>query len=58
MIESTYHPRDRFVLIPYKESQFVVYDSLLEQPIGQPHASIHLGLDMATHLNRNSPMER
>ena len=58
MIELTYQQKDRFVLIPYNESQFVVYDSLLEQPIGQPHASVHKGLDMAMHLNRISPWEK
>lgn len=55
MLEQFPHSRDRFVLIPdrsHETQQYLVYDSLLEQAIGQPQATIHSGLDFVSHLNR------
>jgi hypothetical protein len=57
LIENTTQPRNRFFLAPSTENptEFVVYDSLLEQTIGQPHQSVQTAFDMVYHLNRIVP---
>jgi hypothetical protein len=53
------HRHSRFVVIPASEpnqnSGYIVYDTLLEQGIGQPHTSMMHGLEMAEHLNLMVP---
>ncbi|RXT04124.1 hypothetical protein [Ammoniphilus sp. CFH 90114] len=57
MIEYMPQPRQRFVALPTgnPESDFLVYDCLLEQSIGRPHASIQPCMEMVAHLNRLVP---
>ena len=49
-------PRERFVIMPdlSQPNTFIIYDSLLEQQIGQP-GPIQSGLEMISYLNRMTP---
>lgn len=51
-----YSSRGRFVIMPdiQQPNTFIIYDSLLEQQIGQP-GPIQTGLDMINYLNRITP---
>lgn len=56
MIEFNPQPKQRFVVLPAADSpqNFMVYDSLLEQPIGSQTA-LQNCMDMVIHLNRATP---
>jgi len=51
-----YSSKGRFVIMPdvNQPNTFIIYDSLLEQQIGQP-GPIQAGLEMISYLNRITP---
>ncbi len=57
MLEELPQPRNRFVVVPspHHLQEFLIYDSLLEQPIGSSLPSFQSGLEMVSHLNRITP---